>query len=468
MKEKQKKLQNPLWGGRFESGLTKLATKYTSSLDKDKRLYKEDIEGSKKYAQALKEAKIISNVDYKNISRGLNSVFKDIESGKFIWNEEFEDIHMNIEMALQKKIGSAAKKLHTGRSRNDQIATDIRLYLKGEINELLRLITLTQINIVQKAKKYSRNIMPGFTHLQIAQPITFGHHLMAWYEMLGRDFIRFTDTQNNMSSLPLGSGALSGNRYKLDRKELASRLKFKRISQNSIDAVSDRDFALEFLFCISVLQVHLSRFCEEIIIWSTSQFNYLELPEEFCTGSSIMPQKKNPDVAELIRGGASKSIGDLVGIMGLIKNQPLSYNRDMQRDKEFIFDSLDLCKSTLEIFSEMIKGLKANTKKMKEDCNLGQITATELSDYLVMRNVPFRKAHQIVGKIVSYSEQKGKQLFELPLGELRKFSKIIEKDVKSFLDPEAAVKNKTSEGGTAPNQVMKQIKRAEKKLKMRK
>ena len=468
MPKKKKKSKNLIWGSRFKSLPSEIAVKYTSSVNIDNRLYKQDIEASKRYAFSLKEAKAISVTDYQKINKGLNKILKEIKSDKFTWSDELEDVHMNIEHSLSKKIGGVAKKLHTGRSRNDQVATDLRLFLINAIENINNKITKTQIAIVRKAEKYYDSLMPGFTHMQIAQPITFGHHLMAWFEMLERDMSRMEETKDRMSTLPLGSGALSGSRYKIDLKKLAKELNFERISNNSVDAVSDRDFVIEFLSSISILGIHLSRFNEEIVLWSSPQFNYIKLGEQFFTGSSIMPQKKNPDVAELIRGGTARYIGNLSGILSLLKNLPLSYNRDMQEDKRFVFDSLDHCLKSLEIFSSLVDSIVANTKKMREDCNLGQITATELADYLVTKNIPFRRAHNIVAKIVSYAEKENRQIFELSLKELKKKSKSIEDDVKNYLSPESAVKAKSSIGGTAPNQVSFQIKRAKKLLKSRK
>ena len=463
----KKTTTNPLWGGRFTNAASELTQEYTSSIDVDKRLYKEDIKGSLAYALALKEAKVISTKDYSKISKGLKSILQEIEAGKFQWDKGLEDVHMNIESALVKKAGNSAKKLHTGRSRNDQVSTDLRLHLDGVIKDILILINQAQSSIVEKASVHSADIMPGFTHMQIAQPVTFGHHLMSWFEMLERDFSRFTDTKDRMSVLPLGSAALAGSRFKIDREKLAKRLDFNSTSNNSMDAVSDRDFVIEFTANSSILGVHLSRICEELVIWSSSQFNYVQLSDEFCTGSSIMPQKKNPDVAELIRGGSSKTIASLMGLLSLMKNQPLSYNRDMQEDKEFIFSAADYCLSSLELFSHMVSGMNANTEKMKLDCNMGQITATDLADYLVERDVPFRRAHEVVGKIVKYAESKDLQIFDLSIGELRKFSNVISEDVKGYLDPAEAIKARNLKGGTAPVQVRSQVRRAQKLIKNR-
>jgi len=458
---------NPLWGGRFGEGASSLTQSYTSSIDIDKKLYEVDIKGSIAYAEALKEAKVISPKEFQKIKKGLVKILAEIESGKFEWEESLEDVHMNIESALAKKAGNAAKKLHTGRSRNDQVATDLRMYLNVKIDEALNNITSVQKDIIKQAEKHISSVMPGFTHLQIAQPVTFGHHLMAWYEMLERDYSRLVDAKNRMSVLPLGSAALAGSRYKINRSLLAKKLGFRSLSRNSIDAVSDRDFVIETASTLSILGVHLSRICEEIVLWSSSQFEYVYLSDEFCTGSSIMPQKKNPDVAELIRGGSSKTIANLMGLLSLMKNLPLSYNRDLQEDKDFIFGSIDYSNNSLVLLGLLIKGMKANTKKMEADCKLGQITATDLADYLVDKSMPFRKAHETVGKIVAYAESKKVQIFELEIPELRKFSTLISKDVSSYLDPVKSINSRKLVGGTAPSQVKKEINYAKKVLAKR-
>ena len=461
---KNKDKVNPLWGGRFEEGASNLTQSFTSSVEIDKALYEVDIKGSIAYAEALKEAKIISHKEFQKIKKGLVKILTEIESEKFEWKESLEDVHMNIESALAKKAGNAAKKLHTGRSRNDQVATDLRMYLNVKIDEALKNITSVQKDIVQQAEKHISSVMPGFTHLQIAQPVTFGHHLMAWYEMLERDYSRLVDSKNRMSVLPLGSAALAGSRYKINRTLLAKKLGFKNLSKNSIDAVSDRDFVIETASTLSILGIHLSRICEEIVLWSSSQFEYVYLSDDVCTGSSIMPQKKNPDVAELIRGGSSKAIANLMGLLSLMKNLPLSYNRDLQEDKGYIFGSIDYSNNSLVLLGLLIKGMKANTKKMEADCKLGQITATDLADYLVDKSMPFRKAHETVGKIVAYAESKGVQIFELEISELRKFSNLISKDVSPYLDPVQSINSRKLVGGTAPTQVRKEINFAKKVL----
>jgi len=467
MAKKEKKV-NPLWGGRFKSGTNDLAQSFSASVDVDKRLFEADIKGSIAYAEILKKAKLINTAELSKIKKGLNKILEEIKQESFNWDPALEDVHMNIESRLVKIVGVAAKKIHTGRSRNDQVATDLRLFLMTKTHDIQNLLTLLEEYILKKAEQNIESLMPGLTHLQIAQPVTFGHHLMAWREMLSRDYARLEDAKQRMSVLPLGSAALSGTRFDIDRKLLAEKLGFKEISRNSMDAVSDRDFVLELASVLSILGLHLSRICEEIIIWTSSQYNYVNLSDEVCTGSSIMPQKKNPDMAELIRGGSSKTIANLIGLLSLMKNLPLTYNRDMQEDKEFIFNSVDFAEDSLALLSLIIDGMEPNIEKMKQDCFTGQITATDLADYLVEKNMPFRQAHEVVGKIVAYAESKEVQIFELDITELKKFSKLIEKDVIGYLNPEKTVLSRRQTGGTAPSQVRKEIKIAKKALSKRK
>ena len=465
---KKKKKINPLWGGRFESSTSDLAQSFSSSIDIDKRLFEADIKGSIAYAEILKNAELINAIELSKIKKGLKKILEEIRQDKFNWDPALEDVHMNIESRLVKVIGVAAKKIHTGRSRNDQVATDLRLYLMEKTADIQKLLTLLQGTIVKKAEQNIESLMPGLTHLQIAQPVTFGHHLMAWNEMLSRDFSRLENAKPRMGIMPLGSAALSGTRFNIDRKLLAKKLGFTEISRNSMDAVSDRDFVLELASTLSILGIHLSRICEEIIIWASSQYNYINLSDEVCTGSSIMPQKKNPDMAELIRGGSSKTIANLIGLLSLMKNLPLTYNRDLQEDKEFIFNSVDFAEDSLTLLSLIIDGMEPNIEKMKQDCFTGQITATDLADYLVEKNMPFRQAHEVVGKIVAYAESKEVQIFELDITELKKFSKLIEKDVIGYLNPEKTVLSRRQTGGTAPSQVRKEIKIAKRALSKRK
>ena len=467
MVKKEKKV-NPLWGGRFNSGSDDLAQSFSSSIDIDKRLFKVDIQGSIAYAEILRKAQLINAKELSNIKKGLKKILEDIKGNKFDWDPALEDVHMNIEARLIKVSGSAAKKIHTGRSRNDQVATDLRLYLMEKIDDISNLLISLQESILHKAENHTGSIMPGLTHLQIAQPVTFGHHLMAWFEMLSRDYSRLQDAKERMNVMPLGSAALSGTRFNIDRKLLSKKLGFKEISRNSMDAVSDRDFVIELASSLSIIGIHLSRMCEEIIIWSSSQYSYVELSDEVCTGSSIMPQKKNPDMAELIRGGSSKTIANLMGLLSLMKNLPLTYNRDLQDDKEFIFNSIDFVEDSLALLSIVIDGMLPNTEKMKHDCLMGQITATDLADYLVEKNMPFRKAHEVVGRIVAHAETKNVQIFELEISELRKFTKLIGEDVVSYLNPEKTILARNQIGGTAPTQVKKAIKIAKNSLTKKK
>ena len=463
MAKKEKEI-NPLWGGRFESGTDDLAQSFSASIDVDKRLFEVDIKGSIAYAEILNVANLINSSELKKIKKGLNKILDEIKHEKFNWDPSLEDVHMNIEARLVKIAGTAAKKIHTGRSRNDQVATDLRLFLKNQIDEILDLTILLQKSLLKKADENTDTLMPGLTHLQIAQPVTFGHHLMAWFEMLSRDYSRLEDAKKRMDVMPLGSAALSGTRFNIDRKFLAKKLGFVKISRNSMDAVSDRDFVLELASSLSIVGIHLSRICEEIIIWSSSQYSYIYLSDEVCTGSSIMPQKKNPDMAELIRGGASKTIANLMGLLSLMKNLPLTYNRDLQDDKEYIFSSIDFTKDSLKLLSLIVDGMQPNIEKMKSDCFTGQITATDLADYLVEKGIAFRKAHEIVGKIVAHAEKKKVQIFELEISDLRKFSKIINEDVANYLDPQKTILSRKQVGGTAPSQVKKEIKIAKKEL----
>ena len=458
--------KNTSWGGRFKKQTAKKAQEFSSSIDIDNKLYKEDILGSIAYAEALQTAGVLNKSELSKIKSGLKQIKQKIESGKFNWQEALEDVHMNIESSLEKIIGSAAKKLHTGRSRNDQVVTDLKLYLLGKSKDIQICLTDLLEIIVLKAESEVETLMPGFTHMQIAQPITLGHHLMAWYEMLSRDLDRFKECESRLKISPLGSGALAGNKFKINRKKLAKSLGFTEVTNNSIDAVSDRDYVIEMMFNISLMGVHLSRIAEELIIWSSSQFDYVDLPEELCTGSSIMPQKKNPDMAELVRGGSSKTIGNLVSLLSLIKNQPLSYNRDNQEDKGPLFDSIDYALGSLDITAAMVAGAEFNRDSMLTDVYDGHICATDLAEYLVMKGIPFRDAHAISGKAVQLAESKDFLLSELSLKELKKLNALIEKDDFKHLDPLKSISSKSSIGGTAPSQVSKQIIQAKSKLKI--
>ena len=458
--------KNTSWGGRFKKQTAKKAQEFSSSIDIDNKLYKEDILGSIAYAEALQAAGVLNKGELSKIKSGLKQIKQKIESGKFNWQETLEDVHMNIESSLEKIIGSAARKLHTGRSRNDQVVTDLKLYLLEKSKDIQICLTdLLKITVL-KAESELETLMPGFTHMQIAQPVTLGHHLMAWYEMLSRDLDRFKECESRLKISPLGSGALAGNKFKINRRKMAKALGFEEVTNNSIDAVSDRDYVIEMMFNISLMGVHLSRIAEELIIWSSSQFDYVELPEELCTGSSIMPQKKNPDMAELVRGGSSKTIGNLVSLLSLIKNQPLSYNRDNQEDKGPLFDSIEYALGSLDITAAMIAGAEFNRDSMLTDVYDGHICATDLAEYLVMKGIPFRDAHAISGKAVQLAESKDFLLSELSLKELKKLNTLIEKDVFKHLDPLKSISSKNSIGGTAPSQVSKQITQAKNKLKI--
>ena len=458
--------KNTSWGGRFKKQTAKKAQEFSSSVDIDNKLYKEDILGSIAYAEALQAAGVLNKGELSKIKSGLKQIKQKIESGKFNWQETLEDVHMNIESSLEKIIGSAARKLHTGRSRNDQVVTDLKLYLLEKSKDIqICLSDLLKI-VVLKAESEVETLMPGFTHMQIAQPITLGHHLMAWYEMFSRYMDRFKECDSRLKISPLGSGALAGNKFKINRRKMAKALGFEEVTNNSIDAVSDRDYVIEMMFNISLMGVHLSRIAEELIIWSSSQFDYVELPEELCTGSSIMPQKKNPDMAELVRGGSSKTLGNLVSLLSLIKNQPLSYNRDNQEDKGPLFDSIEYALGSLDITAAMVAGAEFNRDSMLTDVYDGHICATDLAEYLVMKGIPFRDAHAISGKAVQLAESKDFLLSELSLKELKKLNALIEKDVFKHLDPLKSISSKNSIGGTAPSQVSKQITKAKNKLKI--
>ena len=445
--------KNTSWGGRFTQSVSEIASKFSNSVDVDSVLAEKDIIGSIAYAESLQEAGVINKSELIKIKRGLNQIKKEIETGKFKWNPSLEDVHMNIESALEKKIGDSAKKLHTGRSRNDQVVTDLKLFLKDETKTIKKKIKDLQKNILNKAQKHYADLMPGFTHLQIAQPVTLGHHLLAYFEMLQRDTIRFENNEKILNQMPLGVGALAGNRFAINRPKLAKKLGFTEITKNSIDTVSDRDFVTDVSYSCSMLAVHLSRMSEEIILWSSSQFDYVQLPEELCTGSSIMPQKKNPDMAELIRGGSSQTLGNLVTTLSLMKNQSLSYNRDNQEDKEPLFKSINFIKDALEIMSEMIKGMSFNIIKMLQDLDLSEIGATDFAEYLVLKGVPFREAHEITGKTVKEAERKNIFIREFNLSELKKIHPKIEKDIYKFIDPKRAIHAKNSLGGTSPKKV---------------
>ena len=454
-----------LWAGRFSEPTDAFVEAFTASVEFDQRLAPQDIQGSIAHATMLARQGIISEQEREAIVKGLNLILDRIESGKFDWSVGLEDVHMNIEAALTDEIGEAGKKLHTGRSRNDQVATDIRLWLRQELEQLEAELTRLQTALLDIAEREVETILPGFTHLQTAQPITFGHHMMAWFEMLERDASRLKDCRTRMNRMPLGAAALAGTTFPIDREFSASLLGFDGPCRNSLDAVSDRDFAIEFAAAASILMMHLSRMSEELIIWSSAQFGFITLSDSFCTGSSIMPQKKNPDVPELIRGKSGRVFGHLMALLTLMKSQPLAYNKDNQEDKEPLFDTVDNLRGSLKVFADMIPAISCNPEHMRAAALQGFATATDLADYLVRKGMPFRDAHEVVGQSVAHCVDKGCDLAELSLEELRSFSEIIDADVFTYLTLEGSVAARDHLGGTSPNQVRQAIARARERLR---
>jgi len=456
----QDKTQDKLWGGRFSEPTDTFVERFTASVTFDQRLYLADIQGSIAHATMLAKSGILTDQECRQITKGLEAIKADIDAGNFNWSVSLEDVHMNIEAALTEKIGGTGKKLHTGRSRNDQVATDIRLYLRQEIDDVCAAIRAVQKGIVSLAENETNTVMPGFTHLQTAQPISFAHHLMAWFEMFQRDHERMQDCRKRVNVSPLGAAALAGTSFPIDREMTAELLGFDKPAANSLDAVSDRDFAIEFCAASSLLMTHMSRISEELVIWTSAQFDFIDLPDRFCTGSSIMPQKKNPDVPELVRGKSGRVVGHLMSLLTLMKSQPLAYNKDNQEDKEPLFDTLDTVKDSLKAFADMIPAIKANPGNMRSAALKGYSTATDLADYLVRRGAAFRDAHEVVGKAVAYGIEQGKDLSELSLEELRNFSPDIENDVFDILTLEGSLNARNHIGGTAPEQVKKAITKA--------
>ncbi len=446
--------QNKLWGGRFSEATDAFVQRFTASVDFDRRLFQQDINGSLAHAKMLAKAGILSADEETQILDGLEAIRQDILDDNFEWSIELEDVHMNIESALTARIGDIGKKLHTGRSRNDQVATDIRLFVRDEIDQIAELITKLQSALCGVAEKEAATIMPGFTHLQTAQPVSFGHHMMAWYEMLGRDYSRLLDCRKRVNLSPLGAAALAGTTYPIDRNFTAQQLGFDAPTRNSLDSVSDRDFAIELASFASLLMTHLSRFSEELVLWTSAQFNFINLPDRFCTGSSIMPQKKNPDVPELIRGKTGRVHGHLISLLTLMKSQPLAYNKDNQEDKEPLFDLIDTVKDCLFAYSEMMPAVECNKAEMYAAAKQGYATATDLADYLVKKGMPFRDAHEVVGKSVAFGIEQSKDLAELSLDELKTFSDLIGDDIFEVLTLEGSIGARDHIGGTAPNQVL--------------
>ena len=455
---------NSAWGGRFQESTDAFVAEFTASVGFDQRLAQEDITGSRAHAAMLVKQGVLSEADGDAIARGLDAIADEIARGAFVWDTALEDVHMNIEKRLTDRIGDAGKRLHTGRSRNDQVATDIRLYTRAAIDRILGEIRRLQAAIVALAEREAETIMPGFTHLQVAQPVTFGHHLMAWYEMLARDAGRFRDCRARLNQSPLGAAALAGTTYPIDRHMTAAALGFAAPCANSLDAVSDRDFAIESAAAAATLMMHLSRIAEELIIWNSAAYRFIELPDRFCTGSSIMPQKKNPDVPELVRGKTGRVYGHLAALLTLMKSQPLAYNKDNQEDKEPLFDTLDTVLACLRAFADMIPAIEANHAAMYRAAGAGYSTATDLADYLVRHGVPFRDAHEIVGHAVHLAIERDCTLDALPLADLQALSPAITEDVYQSLTLEGSVNARDHFGGTAPAQVKARIKQAKETL----
>jgi len=448
------------WTGRFTEPTDAFVEAFTASVDFDQRMYRHDIAGSRAHARMLTHVGVLTAAECELILGGLDQIESEIEAGGFQWSISLEDVHMNIEKRLTDKIGEAGKKLHTGRSRNDQVATDVRLYLRDEIDTIAAELKRLQHNIIDLAEREYDTIMPGFTHLQTAQPITFGHHMLAWNEMLQRDGERLLDCRKRVNSLPLGSAALAGTTYPIDREFTARELGFERICQNSLDAVSDRDFVIEFTSFASLLMMHMSRYSEELVLWTSSQFNFIDLGDSFCTGSSIMPQKKNPDVPELVRGKTGRVYGHLISLLTLMKAQPLAYNKDNQEDKEPLFDTIDTIKGSLKVYADMMAQVQVKREPMREAAFRGFSTATDLADYLVRNGVAFRDAHEVVGKAVRLGVESKRDLSEMQLEELQQFSAAIKADVFEVLTLEGSVAARNHLGGTAPEQVKLAINKA--------
>ena len=457
-------MSEKLWSGRFSEKTDRMVENFTSSIDIDKRLYAYDIEGSIAHCRMLARTAIISEADASILIEGLGEIKREIERGDFQFDESLEDIHMHIEARLIEKVGKSAQKLHTARSRNDQVALDVRMYLREEtLNTIERLVALSKV-VLDFSKKHIDVVLPGYTHLQRAQPVLLSHHFMAYYEMFSRDIARFNDGLKRINVMPLGSAALAGTTYPIDREYTARLLDFPKISANSIDAVSDRDFIIEFVSAASICMVHLSRMSEEFILWSSSEFGFIDLPDSFATGSSIMPQKKNPDVPELVRGKTGRVFGDLVSLLTMMKSLPLSYNRDMQEDKSALCQTAGILRQCIDIYTKMLPKLKINREIMQQATSRGFLNATDMADYLVAGGMPFRQAHGCVGEAVAYASSKKKELHELTLKELKSFSSHFKKDIFNILSTEQMINRRKSIGGTALECVKAAIKKAEKEL----
>ena len=447
------------WSALFSEPMSELVKRYTSSVEFDRRLWRADIAGSLAHARMLERQGVIGANDLADIERGLAQIGEEIGSGRFEWKLDLEDVHLNIEARLTQLVGDAGKRLHTGRSRNDQVATDVRLWLRGEIDALAALLAELQRALVDVAERHVDTVMPGFTHLQVAQPVSFAHHLLAYVEMFARDAERLADVRRRTNRLPLGAAALAGTSYPLDRESVAAELGFEAVCENSLDAVSDRDFAIEFCAFATIAMVHVSRLAEEIVLWMSQNFGFIDLADRYCTGSSIMPQKRNPDVAELARGKSGRVVGHLVGLITLMKGQPLAYNKDNQEDKEPLFDTVDTLAGTLRILAEMVAGIVVKPQAMQAAARRGFATATDLADYLVRHGLPFRDAHEIVAHAVKLGLQRGVDLAELPLAELKALHPAIGDDAPAVLTLGGSLGARSVRGGTAPAQVRAQIAR---------
>ena len=453
-----------LWGGRFTQATNSMVEKFSASVSFDQRLYRQDIVGSIAHARMLSKVGVIDESEFNDIRDGLNRILSQIEAGEFEWSDEFEDVHMNIEKRLTDDIGEAGKKLHTGRSRNDQVATDLRLYTRDAVDLIIDEIKSIQLTLLDFAEAEAETIMPGYTHLQIAQPIVFGHHLMAWFEMLDRDRQRFIDARKRLNQSPLGAAALAGTNFPINREMTADELGFDAVMRNSLDAVSDRDFAIEFAAHSAITMVHLSRIGEEMVLWASEAYKLISLSDQFTTGSSIMPQKKNPDVAELVRGKSARAVGNLQTLLVLMKGQPLAYNRDNQEDKEALFDSIDTVFASLEIMHGMIQNLEPDRERMRAAALEGYSTATDLADYLVTRDVPFRDAHAVVGNIVRHCIDNECTLEALSLDDMRRFHSMLDEGALRVIRPEGSVASRDHTGATAPRQVRLAVQEGRKRL----
>ena len=460
----EKNKSQKLWGGRFEESTAASVEAFTESISYDKRLYSYDIMGSKAHATMLAANGLLSDVELKAIVDGLSAIETSIDEGSFSFKSELEDIHMNIEKALIDAIGPAGAKLHSARSRNDQIALDLRLYLRDQCDRMMQLLDDIRSAFVVLARKYMGQMMPGYTHMQRAQPVLISHHMMAYFEMFGRDKERIADCRKRINIMPLGAAAMAGTGLPIDREMVCELLGFDKVTANSMDTSGDRDFAIEFVSCCTMIQLHLSRLSEELVLWSSQEFSFVSIADKFCTGSSIMPQKKNPDIPELIRGKSGRVVGSLMSLITLMKGLPLTYNRDLQEDKEPVFDAVDTVSASLAIMAEMLGNLEFNAGRMDEATKTGFMTATDLADYLVLRDVPFREAHGIVGRAVATCIEKGCELTDLTLSEVREFSPIIDEDVFAVLSVRGSVDSRVSTGGTATLRVEEAVQAAEKQM----